>query len=94
MRLQILTGNLIVKPFICLRLVYFCLAVFSLDSADARWNPIEGSMAALVCMALIPEFVTVLVYLWVGYRIPAQESNVEPIGQMTIESGPKIDGER
>lgn len=58
-----------VKPLLCLRLVYFCLAIFNLDSANRIWNPLTGSTAALVCMALIPEFVTVLVYLWVGFTI-------------------------
>jgi hypothetical protein len=62
-------GNLMVKPLLCLRLIYFCLAIFNLGSADMIWNPLTGSTAALVCMALIPEFVTVLVYLWVGFMI-------------------------
>lgn len=66
---QILTGNLIVKPLLCLRLVYFCLAIFNPDRADKIWNPLTGSMAALVCMALVPEFVTVIVFLWVGFKI-------------------------
>jgi hypothetical protein len=64
-----LTGNLMVKPLLCLRLVYFCLAIFHLGTTDKFWNPLTGSMTALVCMALIPEFVTVLVYLWVGFTV-------------------------
>jgi len=55
-----------------LRLVYLCLAIFDLGSAGSEWNPLTGSMAALVCMALIPEFVTVMVYLWVGFTIDAK----------------------
>jgi hypothetical protein len=64
-----LIGNLTVKPLLCLRLVYFCLAIFHLGTADKIWNPLTGSMTALVCMALVPEFVTVLVYLWVGFTV-------------------------
>ena len=58
-----------VKPSLCLRLAYFCLAIFDLDSADKIWNPVTGSVAALVCMAIVPEFVTVLLYLWVGFMM-------------------------
>ena len=58
-----------VKPLLCLRLVYLCLAIFNTDSAVKIWNPLTGLVAALVCMALVPEFVAVLVYLWVGFTI-------------------------
>lgn len=58
---------MVATPFLLLRFVYFCLAIFSVDSADARWNPLAGSMAALVCMAMIPEFVTLMIYVWVGF---------------------------
>ena len=45
------------------------MAIFHLGTADKIWNPLTGSMTALVCMALVPEFVIVLVYLWVGFTI-------------------------
>ena len=75
-----LIGNLVVKPLLCLRLVYFCLAIFHLGTADRIWNPLTGSMTALVCVALIPEFVTVLVYLWVGFAIDPKGT----VEEMTI----------
>ena len=71
--MQILLGNLMVKPLVLLRLVYFCLAIFNLGSADMRWNPLMGSIAALVCMALVPEFFTVIVYLWTGFTMGTTE---------------------
>lgn len=87
--LQILTGNLMVKPLLCLRMVYLCLAIFNLDSADRIWNPLTGSTAALVCMALIPEFVTVLVYLWVGFTIDPNGTVEEAVTfSFPEESGP------
>ena len=78
-----------VKPLLCLRLIYFCLAIFNLESADKIWNPLTGSVAALVCMALIPEFVTVLVYLWVGFTMDPKGT----VGETTI-SFPKHSGPR
>ena len=83
-----LKGNLMVKPLLCLRLVYFCLAIFNLDSRDKIWNPVTGSVAALACMALIPEFVTVLVYLWVGFSIPKGTVREATIS-FPKDSGPK-----
>lgn len=91
--LQILTGNLMVKPLLCLRLVYFSLAIFNLDSADRIRNPLTGSTAALVCMALTPEFVTVLGYLWVGFAIDPKGTVEETTFSFPEESGPSKRGE-
>lgn len=51
------------------RLIYFCLAMFSADHVESTWNPLTGSVAALVCMALLPEFFVLMVYAWVGFTI-------------------------
>ena len=78
-----------VKLLLCVRLIYFCLAIFNLDSTDKIWNPLTGSVAALVSMALIPEFVTILVYLWVGFTMDPKGT----VGKTTISfpehSGPR-----
>lgn len=84
-----LKGNLMVKPLLCLRLVYFCLAIFNLDSRNKIWNPVTGSVAALACMALIPEFVTVLVYLWVGFSMIPKSTVREATISFPKDSGPK-----
>lgn len=67
--LQVLTGNLIASMFPLVRLVYFCLAMFNADDVKLIWNPLTGSVAALVCMALLPEFFVLVVYAWVGFTI-------------------------
>ena len=82
-----------VKPLLCLRLIYFCLAIFNLESADKIWNPLTGSVAALVCMALIPEFVTVLVYLWVGFTMDPKGTVGETTFSFSEESGLSKRGE-
>jgi hypothetical protein len=84
---------MVIKPLVSLRLVYFCLAVFSIDSADARWNPLTGSMAALVCMVLLPEFITVVVYVWVGFTIDAHGIYGNSSGHGKTENGSKVDEE-
>jgi hypothetical protein len=86
-------GNLMIKPLVSLRLIYFCLAVFSIDSADTRWNPLTGSMAALICMVLLPEFITVVVYVWVGFTIDAHGVHGKLRDGDSTESGDKIDEE-
>lgn len=78
-----------VKPLLCLRLVYFCLAIFNLGTVDKIWNPLTGSMTALVCMALIPEFVTVLVYLWVGFTIHPKATVEEATVSFPGDNEPK-----
>ncbi|GAB7329041.1 hypothetical protein MBLNU13_g00886t2 [Cladosporium sp. NU13] len=86
---KLLKGNLMVKPLLCLRLIYFCLGIFNLDSADKIWNPVTGSVAALCCMALIPEFATVLVYLWVGFTIDPNSTVGEAMISFAKDSGLK-----
>lgn len=78
-----------VKLFLCVRLIYFCLAILNLDSADKIRNPLTGSVAALVSVALIPEFVTTLVYLWVSFTMDPKGT----VGKTTI-SFPKHSGPR
>jgi len=78
-----------VKPLLCLRLIYFCLTIFNLNRADKIWNSLTGSMVALVCMALVPEFVTVMVFLWVGFTIHSKGTVDEETISFPGDSGPK-----
>lgn len=61
--------------FLLVRLIYFCLAMFSADDVDSIWNPLTGSVAALVCMALLPEFLLLVVYAWVGFTIDVSSND-------------------
>lgn len=67
--LQIFAANVVASAFLTVRLVYFCLAIFAAERVGSRWNPLSGSVAALVCMVLIPEFIVVLIYVYVGLTI-------------------------
>ena len=73
--LQVLTGNLIASMFLLVRLIYFCLAIFSADHVESIWNPLIGSVAALVCMALLPEFLVLMVYAGVGWTIDVSRND-------------------
>ena len=57
-------------PFLVVRITYSCLTVFATSSDDTRWSPLYGSVAALVVMHSIMEYLVVLMYLVVGFSIP------------------------
>ena len=64
-------------PLIFVRLVYSALSVFA-HSHD--FNPIDGSIAVLVVMAVLEEFAVVLIYLLVGMKTqPMAAAQLGPI---------------
>lgn len=90
--LQVLTGNLLASLFLVVRLVYFCLAMFNANSAKSTWSPLTGSTAALVCMALIPEFAGLVLYAWVGFTIDISTTREQgTCGRVQNSTGDKLD---
>lgn len=60
-------------PFLATRIAYAFLSVF--DSSVLTWNDLYGSVAAYVTMALLMEYIAVLLYLGVGFIIPPVQRN-------------------
>ena len=56
-------------PFLVVRIAYAFLSVFDANDLHSKWNDLYGSVAAFVIMALIMEYIVVLVYLSIGFRI-------------------------
>jgi hypothetical protein len=49
------------------------MGVFGQDSQallDPTWSPLYGSIAPLVVMSFLMEYIVVLIYLFVGFAIP------------------------
>jgi ABC-type Fe3+ transport system permease subunit len=55
-------------PFLAVRLSYACAWLF--EGFD-EWNPLVGSIAALVCMHSVTEYTVVLIGLFTAFSIPS-----------------------
>lgn len=63
---RIAVAVILALPFILVRLAYSTLAVF-VHNHD--FNIINGSVAILVVMAVLEEFVVVFIYLFLGFKL-------------------------
>jgi len=66
--LQIFRGTGAAIPFLIIRIAYAFLSVFHPSSKE--WEPLYGSVGAFVGMALIPEYIVLVVYIGVGISMP------------------------
>ena len=57
-------------PFLAVRIAYAFLSVFDADGLQSKWDDLYGSVAVYVVMALIMEYIVVVIYLGVGIQIP------------------------
>lgn len=60
-------------PFLVVRLTYSCLAAFDTYHGDRHtltWSPLYGSIAALVIMHSLMEYIVVVIYVLTGITIP------------------------
>ena len=52
------------------RIAYAFLSVFQTDSLDSMWDALYGSAGIFVAMALLMEYIAVLLFIAVGMLIP------------------------
>jgi hypothetical protein len=68
-------------PFLVVRLSFACLGLFQ---EKDKWNPLFGSIAALVCMHSLMEYIVVLIALFTAFSIPAARGvewrRTDPVG--------------
>lgn len=69
---QYLQGAILSIPALAVRAVYGLLYQFNSSSAFSEWNPVYGSAVAFALMALLPEYIILLIYLFLGFRRIAQ----------------------
>lgn len=88
-RRTLLAGISGALPFLAVRVAYTVLSAFApatrsispsgqstlvtSSSPLVKFNSTQGSWVVYLCMSVLPEFLTVLVYLVVGTRIPLQQ---------------------
>ncbi|KAH8820643.1 hypothetical protein F5884DRAFT_56988 [Xylogone sp. PMI_703] len=60
-----LRGVTFAIPFLILRAVYGVLSAFL---TPYTWSPLDGSAVAFALMALLPEYVTILIYAYLGFH--------------------------
>jgi len=65
---QYAIGFVLAIPLLALRTAYGLLQVFYLDTLAQPWNPIYGSAVSLVLMALLPEYIILVMYIGLGFR--------------------------
>jgi len=66
--LQVLFATSISIPFLAVRIVYSCVAIFEVQ--NPTWSPLSGSIAALVVMHSLMEYIVVVMYLALGFLLP------------------------
>ncbi|KAL1965849.1 hypothetical protein VTN77DRAFT_5170 [Rasamsonia byssochlamydoides] len=80
--LTILKGASSAMPFFVVRLTYAFLSIFR--PLDLTWSALDGSVAPLVVMALLMEYIVVCIYLLVGFSIPPASANEQ---RQSVECG-------
>ncbi|TWU74123.1 hypothetical protein ED733_005258 [Metarhizium rileyi] len=71
---QVLRGALLASPFIMVRTVYGLVESAHAQDARTLWNPVSGfpatsSAVLFALMALVTEYIALVVYLWSGFSI-------------------------
>ncbi|ETS73395.1 hypothetical protein PFICI_15000 [Pestalotiopsis fici W106-1] len=62
--------TLITTPFIMLRAIFGLLYAFTSHDVFSMWNPLFGSALAFGLIALLPEYIALVTYIYLGfYRI-------------------------
>ncbi|KAL6863615.1 hypothetical protein J3F83DRAFT_767244 [Trichoderma novae-zelandiae] len=65
----VLRGGLLAAPFLITRTVFGLLQVALQNSSSSPFNPVVGNAVAFALMALLPEYIVVLAYLYTGFSI-------------------------
>ncbi|OJJ50108.1 hypothetical protein ASPZODRAFT_1104533 [Penicilliopsis zonata CBS 506.65] len=75
---KVLRSISLAMPFIVIRLTYLFLSVFT---TDEKWNELFGETAPYVIMALMMEYIVVVIYLATGFIIPSSRGVKEGINE-------------
>ena len=55
-------------PLLLLRASYSLLSEFKSQSLYSEWNPLFGSSVAFGLMALLPEYIVLIIIMYLGYH--------------------------
>jgi hypothetical protein len=85
---QVLRGGLLASPFLIIRTVFGLLEVALENSATSPFNPIAGNAVAFGLMALLPEYIVVLTYIYTGFSISPDRGVSAAVETQTITQSP------
>ncbi|KAF4338222.1 hypothetical protein FBEOM_7887 [Fusarium beomiforme] len=71
-------------PTLAIRMVYGLLYTYTVDNVSTIWNPLIGSAVAFGLMCLLAEYVTLLIFVYLGIRY-WREICVERVGSVEME---------
>ncbi|KAF5576384.1 hypothetical protein FPCIR_12643 [Fusarium pseudocircinatum] len=72
-------------PTLVLRTVYGLLCAFTVDNVTTIWNTLVGSAVAFALMCLLAEYITLLIFLYLGIRY-WRDVCAESLGSVEMES--------
>ncbi|TFB02663.1 hypothetical protein CCMA1212_005444 [Trichoderma ghanense] len=75
----VLRGGLLASPFLITRTIFGLLEVALQDDSSSPFNPVVGNAVAFALMALLPEYVVVLVYLHTGFSVAPDRGVVREV---------------
>lgn len=67
---KVLSGALLSSPFLALRTVYGLIETSQSGHVGTIWSPLQGSAVAFALMALLPEYIVISTWIFVGLGIP------------------------
>ncbi|CAG9983615.1 unnamed protein product [Clonostachys byssicola] len=74
---RVILGALASGPFLVVRCVYGILQVTFEFDRGTTWNPLYGSAVAFAMMALLVEYIAVIIYLSVGFSMPPDRGTTQ-----------------
>ena len=77
-------------PFLACRLIYAVIGGFS--SLNSTWDPVTGSTVLMGCMAILMEFIVIILYLTAGFMAPAVPRNRVSEGDLELHKPPERNG--
>ncbi|MCJ1301790.1 Ligand-binding domain of nuclear hormone receptor [Hypocenomyce scalaris] len=77
-------------PFLACRLIYAVIGGFS--SVYSTWDPVTGSAVLMGCMAILMEFIVVILYLTAGFMAPVVPRNRVREGDLELHKPPERNG--
>ncbi|GAB0146932.1 hypothetical protein EsHS_00007316 [Epichloe bromicola] len=83
---RVLRGALLASPFITVRIIYGIIEAGRFEDRVTVWLPIyddpqTSSIIMFFFMALVMEYIALIVYLWSGFSIPRNGTEAEATGQ-------------
>lgn len=66
---QILRALPVAMTFLVVRIVYALVSAYATNIQTRVWNLVSGSAILFACMALLPEYLIVGIFIYVGFKI-------------------------